>query len=118
MDAPSNISSHSANVFVGVAVAIILSSMASGWLLRVLLLRTLRNRHPGEFAALGHPSSRQLGSLLARNGEMQIQFWRYLWSGKIFSMKDKLVSGLASAALISDMALGGGMVLLLWAAGK
>ena len=118
MDAPSSVSATSANVLVGVAVAIILASMASGWLLRVLVLRTLRIRHPAEFAALGHPSSRQLSSLLPRYREMQIQFWRYLWGGKIFALKDKLVSGLASAALISDVALGVGVVLLLWAAGK
>ena len=118
MDAPSNILTNSANVFVGVAAVIILASMASGWLSRVLLLRTLRNRHPSEFAALEHPSSRQLGSLLPRFGEMQIQFWRYLWDGKFFLLKDKLVSGLASAALISDVALASGVVLLLWAAGR
>lgn len=118
MDAPSNISTNSANVFVGIAVAIILTSMASGWLLRTLILRTLRSKHPLEFAELGHPSSRRLASLLPRYGEMQIQFWRYLWGGKIFLMKDQLMSGLASAALISDVALAAGVVLLLWSAGK
>lgn len=118
MDSPSAISTSGANVFVGIAAAIILASMACGWLLRVLLLRRLRTKHPREFAELGHPSSRQLGSLLPRYGEMQVQFWRYLWSGKVYLMKDNVASGLASAALISDVALGAGVVLLLWAAGK
>jgi hypothetical protein len=118
MDSPSIISNSTTNVFVGIAAAIILASMACGWLLRVLLLRTLRIKHPREFAELGCPSSRHLGSLLPRYGEMQIQFWRFLWSGKVFLMKDHVASGLASAALISDVTLGAGVVLLVWAAGK
>ena len=118
MDASESISSGSASAFVAVAMAIILVSMASGWLLRALLLRMLRNRHPREFADLGHPSSRQLDSLLPRYREVQIQFWRYLWGGKVFRVRDRLVSGVASAALIADVALAAGVVLLLWAAGK
>lgn len=108
----------SAGALVGVATAIILASMGGGWLLRTILLKTLRNRYPAEFARLGNPSTRELGSLLPRYREMQLQFWKYLWGGEIFAMKDKLLSGLAAAALASDVALGIGVVLLFWSAGR
>lgn len=108
----------SSNVLAGIAVAVILASMACGWLSRALLIRTLRTKHPGEFSGLGRPSSRELGSLLPRHGEMQIQFWRYLWSGKVFQLKDNLASALATAALVSDVALGAGVALLLWTAAR
>jgi hypothetical protein len=100
----------------GVAVVIILLAMASSWLLRGLLLRLLRNRHPGEFAELGNPSNRQLASFYPQYREMQIRFWKYLWGGKIFRVNDKLVTNLAWAALIADAALAVGAILLLWSA--
>ena len=101
----------------GVAVVIILLAMAGNWLLRGLLLRLLRNRHPGEFAELGYPSNRQLASFYPQYREMQIRFWKYLWGGKIFRVNDKLVTNLAWAALIADVALAFGALLLLWSAG-
>jgi hypothetical protein len=101
----------------GIAIMIILVAMAGSWLLRGLLLRLLRERHPEEFAELGFPSSRQLSSFYPQYREMQIRFWKYLWGGKIFRISDKLLSGLAWAALISDTALAVGALLLLWAAG-
>ena len=107
----------SANVFVGVAVAIILASMASGWLLRVSLIKMLRKSYPDEYARLGNPSSRRLGSLLPQYREMQIRFWKYLWDGEVFLLKDRLLSGLAAAALISDVALVAGVLLLFWSVG-
>jgi len=90
--------------------------MAGSWLVRGLLLKLLRNRHPYDFAELGHPSNRQLASLLRRDQELQIQFWKYLWGGKIFLVNDKLVSGLAVTALIADVALVVGVIMLLWSA--
>ncbi len=101
----------------GIAVVIILVAMASSWLLRGLLLKMLRNRHPEEFADLGFPSNRQLASFYPQYREMQIRFWRYLWGGKIFRVNDNLLSSLAWAALIADIALVAGALLLLWVAG-
>jgi hypothetical protein len=92
--------------------------MAGSWLVRGLLLRTLRSRHPREFAELGNPSPRQLASLLPRYREMQIQFWKYLWGGGVFMVKDRLVSGLAAAAMLADVALAVGVALFLWSAGR
>jgi len=100
----------------GVAIVIILLAMASNWIFRGLLLRMLRNRYPAEFAELGHPSYRQLASLLPRDQELQIQFWKYLWGGKAFLVNDKLVSILAGAALFADVALLIGILVLLWSA--
>jgi len=100
-----------------VAVVILLPAMISSWLLRGLLLRLLRNRHPDEFAELGYPSDRQLASFYPQYREMQIRFWKYLWGGKIFCVNDKLVTNLAWAALIADTALAAGAILLLWSAG-
>jgi hypothetical protein len=101
----------------GIAIMIILVAMAGSWLLRGLLLKLLRERHPEEFAELGFPSSRQLSSFYPQYREMQIRFWKYLWGGKIFRINDKLVTDLAWAALIADAALAVGALLLLWAAG-
>jgi len=100
----------------GLAIVIILLSMASSWLIRGLLLKLLRNRHPHEFAELGYPSNRQLASLFPRDQELQIQFWKYLWGGRIFLVNDKLVSSLAASALIADVALVVGVIILLWSA--
>jgi uncharacterized membrane protein YphA (DoxX/SURF4 family) len=104
------------NTLAGLAIVIILLAMASSWLIRGLLLKLLRNRHPQEFAGLGHPSNRQLASLFPRDQELQIQFWKYLWGGRIFLVNDKLVSSLAVAALIADVALVIGVIILLWTA--
>ncbi len=101
----------------GVAIVIILLAMGCGWLFRNLLLRVLRERHPREFAALGQPTSQQLASLSPRLQELHIQFWKYLWGGKIFLIKDRLVASLAGAALIADAALIGGVVIFLWFVG-
>ncbi|MBL0142949.1 MAG: hypothetical protein IPP91_12820 [Betaproteobacteria bacterium] len=102
----------------GVAVLILLAAMASGWMLRALLLRTLRTRHPREFEALGNPSARHLSSMLPRHNEMHVQFWKYLWEGKVFLLKDDLATGLAWAALTSDVTLVASVVLLFWSAWK
>lgn len=101
----------------GVAVVIVLVAMAASWLLRSLMLRTLRSRHPGEFEALGNPSDRALRSLLPRHQETQLAFWRYLWGGKVFRLGDPLVSGLAWAAMAADVALVAGLAMLVWSAG-
>jgi len=101
-----------------VAVLGLLAAMAGGWAFRTFLLRTLRTRHPQEFAALGSPSRRQLASLLPKHQELHLKFWKYLWEGRAFRVNDRLVSGLASAALIADVALAGSVVLLFWSAGK
>jgi hypothetical protein len=101
----------------GVAVAILLLAMISSWMLRGLILRLLRSRYPGEFAELGYPSNRQLASFYPQYREMQIRFWKYLWGGKVFRVNDKLVTNLAWAALIADVALAVGAILLLWSAG-
>ncbi|MBA3032196.1 MAG: hypothetical protein KKF85_12335 [Gammaproteobacteria bacterium] len=101
----------------GVAIVTILVAMGSGWLFRNLLLRVLRERHPDEFAALGQPTSQQLASLSPKLQELHLQFWRYLWGGKVFQIKDGLVTGLAGAALLADAALIVGVVVFLWYAG-
>lgn len=101
----------------GVAIVTILLAMGSAWLFRNLLLRVLRDRHPDEFAALGQPTSQQLASLSPRLQELHIQFWRYLWGGKVFQVKDKLVTGLATAALLADVALIIGVAIFLWYVG-
>ncbi len=100
------------------AITIILLAMAASWIIRGLLLRLLRNKHPAEFAALGYPSRRQLDSMLPRYQELHIRFWKYIWGGKAFLVNDKFVSSLAGAALLADVALAVGALALLWAAGK
>jgi hypothetical protein len=88
--------------------------MGSSWLFRNLLLRVLQEKHPDEFAALGQPTSQQLASLSPRLQELHIQFWKYLWGGKVFQVKDRLVAGLAIGALFADAALIVGVAIFLW----
>jgi len=102
----------------GVAIIAILLAMAVSWVIRGRLLRLLQDKHPEEFAALGYPSRRQLESMLPTHQELHIRFWKYIWGGKIFLVKDKLLSGLAGAALLADIAMATGALLLLWSAGK
>lgn len=104
-------------VMTGAAVMILMLAMISSWTLRGLILRLLRSRHPDEFAELGYPSNRQLASFYPQYREMQIRFWKYLWGGQIFRVNDKLVANLARAALVADVALAIGAILLLWSAG-
>lgn len=101
----------------GIAIVIILLAMGSAWLFRNLLLRALRERHPDEFAALGKPTSQQLASLSPKLQELHLQFWKYLWGGKVFQVKDRLVAILAGAALLADAALIVGVAIFLWHAG-
>jgi hypothetical protein len=98
----------------GMAIVIILLAMGSSWLFRNLLLRVLQEKHPDEFAALGQPTSQQLASLSPRLQELHIQFWKYLWGGKVFQVKDRLVAGLAIGALFADAALIVGVAIFLW----
>ncbi|MDP2108876.1 MAG: hypothetical protein Q8J67_07495 [Rhodocyclaceae bacterium] len=98
----------------GIAIVIILLAMGSGWLFRHLLLRVLRERHPDEFAALGQPTSQQLASLSPKLQELHLRFWKYLWGGKVFQIRDRLVTGLAAAALLADAALIVGVAIFLW----
>lgn len=102
----------------GIAVMTLLAGMAGSWIFRRLLLRTLRDRHPREFAELGQPSDKQLDSILPKYREQQLQFWKYLWEGRAFRLNDRLAAGLAVAALVSDVALGVGLLMLVWSAGK
>jgi hypothetical protein len=99
-----------------VGVLILLTGMGAGWLARGLLLRTLRDRHPEVFAELGHPSARNLASVLPRHGDLQVKFWRYLWNGKVFLIQDRTASMLALIALFADAGLAIGTALLLWSA--
>ena len=92
--------------------------MSTSWLFRALLLKTLRTRHPDEFADLGYPSNRQLASLSPRLHDLHIKFWKYLWGGKFFLIKDKHVSSLAWVVLISDIALAVSVVAIFWFARK
>ncbi|MDP2171119.1 MAG: hypothetical protein Q8J96_11925 [Rhodocyclaceae bacterium] len=101
----------------GIAIVIILLSMGSGWLFRKLLLRVLQEKHPEEFAALGQPTSKQLDSLSPRLQELHLKFWRYLWGGKVFQVKDRLVASLAVGALLADAALIIGVAIFLWFVG-
>jgi len=102
----------------GAAILFILAAMGGGWLSRELLLATLRTRHPDTFAELGQPSSRQLESLLPRYQELHLQFWKYLWGGKVFQLADPRVTALAWVARISDVALGGAVAAFLWIAAQ
>lgn len=102
----------------GVAVIALLAGMGGAWLFRRLLLARLRDRHPREFAGLGQPSEKQLNSIHPKHHEQQIAFWKYLWEGGAFRLDDGVASGLAAAALVSDVALGAGIVMLVWSAGK
>lgn len=100
----------------GVAVLTLLAAMGTSWVVRGLLLRTLQERHPGVFAELGQPSQRNLASVLPRHGDLQVKFWRYLWGGKVFLIRDRQTSMLASIALLADVGLAIGAALLLWSA--
>ena len=99
-----------------VGVLILLGAMGASWMARSLLLRTLRDRHPLVFAELGHPSQRNLTSILPRHGDLQLKFWKYLWSRKLFRIRDRQASILAAIALLADVALVVGSGLLLWSA--
>ena len=101
----------------GITIVAILAAMGGGWLFRNLLLRILRRRHPDEFAALGQPTSQQLASLSPRLHELHIRFWRYLWGGKVFQVKDGMVSILAVGALLADATLVVAIVVFLWLVG-
>ena len=96
----------------GPAAVIIMAGMGGGWLFRTLLLRLLRTRHPDDFAGLGSPSTRQLASLYPRFQDLQIAFFRYLWGGAVFRVKDPAVALLGAAALACDAALVVGVVVL------
>jgi hypothetical protein len=100
------------NAFTGTTILVILGAMAGGWLFRTLLIRALRSRHPGKYAELGSPTTRQLSSLFPRFREMQIRFWRFLWGGNAFLLRDGLVSALAWGALASDVVMVIGIIVL------
>ncbi len=93
-------------------VLVLFSAMAGSWLFRFLLVRALQRRHPADFAAIGEPTSRQLESLLPRHQEMHLRLWKYLWSGRAFLLGDGLVSLLAAATLLSDLAVAGSVAAL------
>ncbi len=95
--------------FIGMLVAIALSLV-----LRSLLLRELRTRHYPVYNALGRPTNRQLASLLPRDREAQVQFWKFLWGAQPFAMGDARVKLLAGAARATDVAVVAGVVALLW----
>ncbi len=101
----------------GIAIVTLLLAMGCGWLFRNLLLRVLRERHPDEFAALGQPTSRQLASLSPKLHELHLRFWKYLWGGRVFQVRDNLVALLAVGALLADAALLVGVAIFLWLAG-
>jgi hypothetical protein len=106
------------NATAGIAVLVILMAMACSWMCRGLLLRTLRDRHPDQFAELGQPTNRHLGSFLPRHQEMQIRFWKYLWGGEVSLTGDKLASALSWILRVSDVSLAAGVLALLWAVGS
>lgn len=101
----------------GIAIVTILLAMGCGWLCRNLLLRVLRERHPEEFAALGQPTSRQLASLSPKLHELHLRFWKYLWGGRVFQVRDGLVALLALGALFADVVLIVGVAVFVWLAG-
>lgn len=102
----------------GMIILMIVVAMGCGWLFRTLLLRTLRVRHPDEFAALGYPSNRQMTSLLPKHQDLHLKFWHYLWGGKVFRVDDKRVTRLGWLALSSDIVLAGSVLALFWSAWK
>jgi len=114
----SPIEHSGASDVVGMAFLILLAAMACGWIFRLLILRMLRIRFPREFAELGEPSNRQIVSLSPRLQELHIRFWKYLWGGKVFLINDRHLSFLAWVALISDIAVAGSVVVLVWLASK
>lgn len=100
------------------AFLILLVAMLGSWLFRAFLLKSLRIKHPSEFAALGYPSSRKLASLLPRHQEMHLKFWNFLWGGKFLQLKDRRISRIAFLALISDVAMAVSVLVLVWSAWK
>ncbi len=102
----------------GVAAVVFMAAMGAGWIFRALLLKALRDAHPADFDALGRPTGRQLASLLPRYRETQLRFWKYLWGGQAFRLGDGRIASLAWAAVISDIVLVAGMILLFWSAGQ
>lgn len=101
----------------GMAIVTILLAMGCGWLFRNLLLRVLRERHPDEFAALGQPTSRQLASLSPKLHELHLRFWKYLWGGRVFRVRDGRVALLAVGTLLADAVPLVGVAIFLWLAG-
>ena len=99
-----------------IGVLILLTAMGASWVARGLLLRTLRERHPHVFAELGQPSPRKLTSVLPRHGNLKVEFWKFLWGGKVFLIRDRQASMLASIALLADVGLAIWAALLLWSA--
>ena len=79
-------------------------------------LRRLRGRHPGVFESLGRPSDRQLQSLLPKNTETQLRFWKFLWNGRGFVLDDRYLAALAGGVLVADVALVASAALLFWSA--
>jgi hypothetical protein len=105
-----------ANATAGMAIVILLVAMGIDWLCRVLLLNHLREKFPQEYAALGQPSTRQLESLLPRYQDLHLKFWKYLWGGRAFVLKDKFISSLAMIALCADVVMIACVAVFLWSA--
>lgn len=103
---------------VGPAVIAILVGMGGSWAFRELLIKRLRRSHPQEFKDLGEPSGRHLYSIVPRHHEMQIRFWRFVWGGRAFRMKDDVLASLTAALLVSNIVLAVGVVVLLWSVAK
>lgn len=99
----------------GAAVIVILVGMGGSWAFRELLIRTLRDKHPQLYAELGQPSSRHLASIIPRYQDMQIRFWRFVWSGRALRNADPIVSLLAAALVVANIILAAGAAALLWA---
>jgi len=99
----------------GAAIIAILVGMGASWALRELLIRRLRDHHPETFAELGAPSGRHLSSIVPRYQDMQIRFWRFVWSGRALWSADPVVAWLATALVIANTVLAVGVVVLLWA---
>ena len=102
----------------GVAIFIILAGMGCGWAVRQFLITRMRSRHKSEFEALGSPSGRVLSSAAPKHSEQHVRFWKYLWGGKFFLLKDGPVSALAAAAVVSDAAMVAGVALLFWSVAR
>jgi len=100
---------------MGPSVIAILAGMGGGLLFRELLIRTIRTHHPETFTELGEPSSRKLSTIIPRYQDMQIRFWKFIWGGQAFRLRDQIVSILSVAILVSNIVLAAGVVGLLWA---
>jgi len=99
---------------IGPAVIAVLAGGIGGWIFRELLIKNLRTRHPQIFTELGEPTSRQLSTIIPRYQEQQIRFWKFIWGGKAFQVKDRDVTLFAMGILVSNTLLGFGVVTLLW----